>query len=189
METLRFHSSDWIETLCKVGLVYETVCGLHPGKRCTYVIDECLFGKSAFIRCCCCCCWSKTNTSLPPLTFCVQVVRAKERLEEELNIQSQEQERQKNAETWSMKWSLPRLSPSQTSVNYILIKIFSLFLNADFVTFYFKWYIEIDECYEWDCGWCIALQVMSRVGAVIRSYMMFYYLIVFMSHFSCCGMK
>lgn len=61
--------------------------------------------------------------------FVAQVVRAKERLEEELYIQSENQEKQKTPETWSTKWLLPHRSPSQASVNYVLIKVFSLFLK------------------------------------------------------------
>lgn len=55
------------------------------------------------------------NIFLSPVTIlvCVQVVRAKERLDEELIIQSepqQQQQKQQNTETWSMKWCLPFLS-------------------------------------------------------------------------------
>lgn len=46
------------------------------------------------------------------IIVCLQVVRAKERLDEELSIQTQQQSKQsqQNTETWSMKWCSPFLS-------------------------------------------------------------------------------
>lgn len=61
--------------------------------------------------------------------LCVQVVRAKERLEEELSIQTPEDKQQKT-ETWRLA---SFLSPS--SVNYNPIKAPFLFFSHDFVAF------------------------------------------------------
>lgn len=71
--------------------------------------------------------WKPSRDGASLCCFAAQVVRAKERLEEELNIQSEHQEKKKTPETWSMKVLLPHRSPSQTSVNYVLIKYFPFF--------------------------------------------------------------
>lgn len=97
-----------------------------------------------------------------------------------------------------MKRLLPHCSPTQTSVNYVLIKIFPPFFKKKtknsclchfFLNFYeagavfLPWINEFSQCHKW-VDRHFVLSIHYQLVHNVLAYMFWYLLIVYMSHFS-----